>query len=108
MSHGDTITNLPKNCSIESSTEDVEIASFRFNDHYTYGIQYHPEVHHSEHGMELLKNFVYKISNCSPSWTPAAFVKTTVNDLKSAGYTIEYSFGGGWKAANWKKVNGAY
>lgn len=82
MSHGDTITNLPKNCSIESSTEDVEIASFRFNDHYTYGIQYHPEVHHSEHGMELLKNFVYKISNCSPSWTPAAFVKTTVNDLK--------------------------
>ena len=33
---------------------------------------------------------------------------TTVNDLKSAGYTIEYSFGGGWKAANWKKVNGAY
>ena len=83
MSHGDTITNLPKNCSIESSTEDVEIASFRFNDHYTYGIQYHPEVHHSEYGMELLKNFVYKISDCFPSWTPAAFVKTTVNDLKN-------------------------
>ena len=82
MSHGDTIVKLPKGARIECSTSDVEIASFKLNDQETYGIQYHPEVHHTEHGVLLLKNFVYSIANCSPSWTPAAFVKSTIGHLK--------------------------
>ena len=82
MSHGDTIVKLPKGARIECSTSDVEIASFKLNDQETYGIQYHPEVHHTEHGVLLLKNFVYSIANCSPSWTPAAFVKSTIDHLK--------------------------
>ena len=82
MSHGDTIIKLPENCSIECSTSDVKIASFRFDNEETYGIQYHPEVNHTEHGVQLLKNFVYSISKCSPSWTPKAFVESKVSDLK--------------------------
>ncbi|MDA8650469.1 glutamine-hydrolyzing GMP synthase, partial [Schleiferiaceae bacterium] len=82
MSHGDTIVKLPKGARIECSTPDVEIASFKLNNQETYGIQYHPEVHHTEHGILLLKNFVYSIANCSPSWTPAAFVKSTMDHFK--------------------------
>ena len=82
MSHGDTIIKLPENCSIECSTSDVKIASFRFDNEETYGIQYHPEVNHTEHGVQLLKNFVYSISKCTPSWTPKAFVESKVSDLK--------------------------
>ena len=82
MSHGDTIVRLPEGAAIECSTSDVEIASFKLNNQETYGIQYHPEVHHTEHGVLLLKNFVYTISNCSPSWTSAAFVESAIGQLK--------------------------
>jgi GMP synthase (glutamine-hydrolysing) len=83
MSHGDTIADLPSGFTRIASTEDVENAAFKIDDEDTYGIQFHPEVTHSEEGKTLLRNFVVHICNCSQDWTPDIFVETTVAQLKS-------------------------
>lgn len=86
MSHGDTIETLPGNFEILASTESVDVAAYKYtpknNSIQVYGIQFHPEVTHTEEGQTLLKNFVVTICGCSQSWTPEAFVKTTVKELR--------------------------
>lgn len=83
MSHGDTIADLPSGFTKIASTEDVENAAFKIDGEHTYGIQFHPEVTHSEEGKTLLRNFVVHICNCSQDWTPDIFVETTVNQLRT-------------------------
>ena len=82
MSHGDTIENLPSAFINIASTEDVENAAFKLKDEDTYGIQFHPEVTHSEEGKILLRNFVVHICGCKQDWTPDIFVESTVANLK--------------------------
>lgn len=83
MSHADTIQKIPDNCKVIFSTEDVKLAGFEVADEQTYGVQFHPEVFHSTHGATLLKNFVVDICKCSQNWTPASFIESTIEDLKS-------------------------
>jgi GMP synthase (glutamine-hydrolysing) len=82
MSHADTITAIPTGYEILASTESVKVAAFRMTDRPVYGIQFHPEVTHSDEGKQLLKNFLLNICNCSQDWTPRHFIETTVQDLK--------------------------
>lgn len=83
MSHGDTITALPTGAKIIASTESVPVAAFQFEGKQVYGLQFHPEVTHSELGKALLSNFAIGICGCEPNWTPANFVEDTVARLKS-------------------------
>ena len=83
MSHGDTIISAPNDSTVICSTKDVHIAGFRFNNENTFGIQFHPEVYHTNGGLQIMKNFVVSICKCSQDWTPASFVDETVNDLKN-------------------------
>ena len=83
MSHADTITRIPDNYEIISSTKDVKYAGYQVKGEQTYGIQFHPEVYHSTEGSVLLKNFVVDICGCKQDWTPDSFVETTVADLKN-------------------------
>ena len=82
MSHGDTIEKLPKNAVLLASTQNIKNAAFRIQNEITYGIQFHPEVYHSEHGKKILKNFLVDISGLSQEWTPDSFVQMTLNDLR--------------------------
>lgn len=82
MSHADTIKELPKNAELLASTTDVENAAFKFDGEDTYGIQFHPEVYHSTDGKQLLENFLVNIAGVAQTWTPDAFVETTVSELK--------------------------
>jgi GMP synthase (glutamine-hydrolysing) len=82
MSHADTITKIPDNYEIISSTKDVKFAGYKVKGEKTYGIQFHPEVYHSTEGATLLKNFCVDICACTQNWTPDSFVDTTVNELK--------------------------
>ncbi len=82
MSHGDTISKLPANFKNIASTEDVNHAAFKLDNEDTYGIQFHPEVTHTEEGKILLRNFVVHICGCKQDWTPDIFVETTVSQLK--------------------------
>ncbi|GHT63006.1 GMP synthase [glutamine-hydrolyzing] [Bacteroidia bacterium] len=82
MSHGDTITVLPENFTIIANTEDVKAAAYRIEGEKTWGVQFHPEVYHTEIGMTVLDNFV-NICGAKKDWTPASFIETTVDKLKT-------------------------
>lgn len=82
MSHGDTITQLPAGYRITASTEDVKVAAFEHEFLPVFGIQFHPEVSHSLQGAQLIRNFLLDICGLTPDWTSAAFVETTVNDIR--------------------------
>jgi len=82
MSHGDTITSLPDGYSVIASTPQVKIAAYRNNSVPVWGVQFHPEVFHSECGMQLLKNFVVDICGGKQDWSAASFIETTVNNLR--------------------------
>ena len=82
MSHGDTITSVPDGFETIASTADVPVAAFHIVGENTWGIQFHPEVHHSEQGALLLKNFVMGVCGCRAEWTSECFVSQTVRLLK--------------------------
>ncbi len=82
MSHGDTITRLPEGTKVIGSTDSVENAAFRFCEEKVWGIQFHPEVHHSECGTAILRNFVIDVCGCAGDWTAENFVDSTVSSLK--------------------------
>ena len=81
MSHGDTITGIPESFRIIASTEDVDAAAFTIDGEPTWGVQFHPEVFHTESGVKLLDNFL-DICECAKNWTPASFIESTVEELK--------------------------
>lgn len=83
MSHGDTIKRIPEDFNVICSTGDVEFAGFKVEGESTYGIQFHPEVYHSEDGKQLLENFIVNICGCSQSWTPDSFIDVTIEELKN-------------------------
>lgn len=83
MSHGDSIIDIPTNFKIKGSTSAVRVAAFRINGENTWGIQFHPEVHHTVEGKQILMNFVYDICGCSGTWTPGSFVESTVAEIRS-------------------------
>lgn len=82
MSHGDTISKVPKNFRIVAGTSDVPVAAYKIENEQTYGIQFHPEVTHSTDGKALLKNFLVEICKCNQDWTPSSFVDETIFSLK--------------------------
>ncbi|GHV03915.1 GMP synthase [glutamine-hydrolyzing] [Bacteroidia bacterium] len=81
MSHGDTITVLPKSFRIIASTDDVKAAAYRIDGEQTFGVQFHPEVFHTTDGMQLLDSFL-DICGFQKNWTPASFIESTVAELK--------------------------
>jgi GMP synthase (glutamine-hydrolysing) len=82
MSHGDTITAIPDNFKTIASTDKVAIAAYQVTGEKMWGVQFHPEVFHSEDGTQMLRNFVVDVCGCSQSWSAASFVDTTVAELK--------------------------
>lgn len=81
MSHSDTITKLPSDGERLASTETIENAAYRIKGKEIWGVQFHPEVAHSEEGIKLLDNFL-AICNVAKEWTPASFVESTVAELR--------------------------
>jgi len=82
MSHGDTITAIPDNFKTIASTDKVAIAAYQIKDEKVWGVQFHPEVFHSEDGTQILKNFIVDICGCKQDWSPASFIESTVAELK--------------------------
>lgn len=83
MSHGDSITSTPDQFRNVGSTRDVRNAAFRIEGENTWGVQFHPEVYHTQDGMLMLGNFVSKICGSDRSWTPASFIDSTVHSLRT-------------------------
>ncbi|MCM1116274.1 MAG: glutamine-hydrolyzing GMP synthase [Pseudoflavonifractor sp.] len=81
MSHGDTITAIPSSFRIIASTEEVEMAAYAAPGR-VWGVQFHPEVYHSECGMQLLRNFAVGICGAKQDWSAASFIDSTVAALR--------------------------
>jgi GMP synthase (glutamine-hydrolysing) len=69
MSHGDAVSEVPCGFTISASTADTAIAAFEDSSGKIAGVQFHPEVLHSEHGQAILQNWLINIAGCKPTWT---------------------------------------
>ncbi len=82
MSHGDRVEEIPEGFIKLAESENSPFASIADRKRKIYGVQFHPEVAHTPRGMDILKNFLYLICNCSPSWTMSSFIENTVKEIK--------------------------
>ncbi|NLH50407.1 MAG: glutamine-hydrolyzing GMP synthase [Myxococcales bacterium] len=82
MSHGDRVDALPVGFAAIAASANSPLAAIADRDRRWYGVQFHPEVHHTPRGREILANFVYDICGCRPLWTMASFVETSVQALR--------------------------
>jgi GMP synthase (glutamine-hydrolysing) len=85
MSHGDSILELPDNAGVLATTSSIPVAAFQLNEtglHEILGLQFHPEVYHSEFGKKIIRNFLFSICGCNGEWTSAHFITDTVAALK--------------------------
>jgi GMP synthase (glutamine-hydrolysing) len=78
MSHGDRVLRLPRDFEVLASSDHSPVAAVRHRERPVYGLQFHPEVAHTEGGSELLATFVHAICGCGSSWTMEAFVEEAV------------------------------
>ena len=85
MSHGDSIKKTPAHIEILAKTSSIPVAAFKVLGHNfpVYGFQFHPEVTHTIDGKKMLGNFLFSICKCTPSWTPDAFIESTILELKN-------------------------
>jgi GMP synthase (glutamine-hydrolysing) len=82
MSHGDAVTEAPCGFSVTASTSDTAIAAFESANAQLSGVQFHPEVLHSEHGQAILKNWLVNIAKCSTTWTTANIAQTEIEKAR--------------------------
>ena len=82
MSHGDKVEKLPKGFIILAKTENTEFAAIANRQKKLYGIQFHPEVVHTEHGMKIIENFCRRICEIKDQWTMSSYVDIAVNDIR--------------------------
>ncbi|MEN8140346.1 MAG: glutamine-hydrolyzing GMP synthase [Thermodesulfobacteriota bacterium] len=83
MSHGDRIEEIPPGFEVSAASGHSPYAAIRHEDRHLVGVQFHPEVAHTLIGTEILKNFIFGICGCSPSWTMESFVDTTVAAIQA-------------------------
>jgi len=82
MSHGDTVFKLPKGYEVLAHSDNTPVAAFRHKKRPIYGLQWHPEVLHTEHGTQMLHNFLFDVCRCKPNWLMEDFIKTAVDETK--------------------------
>ena len=82
MSHGDTVYDLSEDYEMMAYTESCPIAAYHHKTKQIYGLQWHPEVVHTEHGMKMLKNFIFEVCKCDPNWKAESLVDKSVKEIQ--------------------------
>ncbi len=82
MSHGDRIERMPEGFLAIAHTENSPTAAMADHKRKFYGVQFHPEVAHTPEGVQILKNFLYEVCGCEPSWTMASFIDYSVDIVR--------------------------
>jgi len=83
MSHRDSVTAPPEGARIVGESPSTPVAAFEESGRKLYGVQFHPEVVHTPHGQDLLKNFLYEVAGAPPTWTPAAVIEEQVERIRA-------------------------
>ena len=82
MSHGDRVEGLPKGFRVIASSSGSPYAAIADSDRKLYGVQFHPEVFHTEHGNEIIRNFLFRICSCTPGWDSKSFVDSKIQQIR--------------------------
>ncbi|MFC3891957.1 glutamine-hydrolyzing GMP synthase [Lentzea rhizosphaerae] len=82
MSHGDAVTKAPEGFTVTATSEGAPVAAFEDTERRFAGVQYHPEVHHSPHGQEVLRRFLHEIAGIRPQWTTSSIVDEQVARIR--------------------------
>lgn len=82
MSHGDYVTKLPEGFHLTAKTENSPMCAISNPEKKIFGIQFHPEVTHTEFGKTILNNFLFEICGCKADWTSESFISTTIEEVK--------------------------
>ncbi|HUQ22955.1 MAG TPA: glutamine-hydrolyzing GMP synthase [Gaiellaceae bacterium] len=83
MSHRDTVVTPPAGATITGRSASTPVAAFEDPARRLYGVQFHPEVVHTPHGQDVLKNFLYGVADAPPAWTPAAVIEEQVERIRA-------------------------
>jgi GMP synthase (glutamine-hydrolysing) len=82
MSHGDTVYSLPPDYEVLAHTENSPVAAFRHREKPIYGLQWHPEVVHTENGAKMLRNFIFEVCGCEPNWRMEDCISRAVEEIR--------------------------
>jgi GMP synthase (glutamine-hydrolysing) len=83
MSHRDSVTAPPRDARVVAGSTSTPIAAFEDAERKLYGVQFHPEVVHTPHGTEVLKNFLYGVADAPATWTAAAVIEEQVERIRA-------------------------
>jgi GMP synthase (glutamine-hydrolysing) len=83
MSHGDTVTRAPEGFRITARTEVSPVAAMEDHERGFFAVQFHPEVVHTPHGIDMLKRFLYEACGLLPEWTPVNVIERAVDRIRS-------------------------
>lgn len=83
MSHGDTVFAVPEDFEALAHTANCPVAAFRHKQKPIYGLQWHPEVIHTEKGARMLRNFIFKVCKCQANWQMEDLIGKMVAEIKS-------------------------
>jgi len=83
MSHADSVAQMPVGFDVLAHTDNTPSAAIADHERKFYGVQFHPEVVHSKGGQALIRNFVYHICDCQPTWTTEAFIEEAVREVRA-------------------------
>src|SRR5262249_42101747 len=82
MSHGDQVIETPPGFKILAHSSNTPVAAFGDAVRKRYGVQFHPEVTHTQNGGQMLKNFLFRICGCQADWTMESFIETETRKIK--------------------------
>ncbi|AEJ42482.1 glutamine-hydrolyzing GMP synthase [Alicyclobacillus acidocaldarius] len=82
MSHSDVVTKVPEGFRLDAVTDNGAIAAMSKPDARLYAVQFHPEVHHTDHGTDLLRNFLFDICGCRGDWTMTNFIDESIQSIR--------------------------
>lgn len=83
MSHGDKVTAVPEGFQVDATSSSTPIASMSNTNKKLYGVQFHPEVRHSEYGNDVLRNFVFHVCESAGDWTIENFIEQEMANIRS-------------------------
>ncbi|MEM3704006.1 MAG: 7-cyano-7-deazaguanine synthase [Candidatus Bathyarchaeia archaeon] len=82
MSHGDAVFSVPREFEVLAHTENCPVAAFRHKKKPIYGLQWHPEVAHTEKGLLMLRNFLFEVCHCEANWKMEDVLKQMVKEVE--------------------------
>jgi GMP synthase (glutamine-hydrolysing) len=88
MSHGNAIVRAPEGFAVTASSPGAPVAALEDRERAVYGVQFHPEVAHTERGQEILKRFLFEVCECRPTWTNISIIEQAVGEIRAQVGTV--------------------